>query len=65
MKTLSDGTEVLARTYYYLLDWNETNNKEFMFTSFNKQRLCDLNIDEYKILFKHATEIDGRELFKY
>jgi hypothetical protein len=55
MKTLSDGTNVSARSYYFLLDWNELNNKQFIFVQFGKERLCDLTRPEYKTLFKHAT----------
>lgn len=58
MKTLSDGTQVPARTYYYLLDFNERYNKEAMLQMFGKNRLCDLTIEEYKQLFEHATEVD-------
>lgn len=60
MKKLCDGTMVLSRTYYYLLDWNEQDNKEFIITSFDKTRLCDLTHDEYKRLFFHATSIDSQ-----
>ena len=31
MKTLSDGIEVSARSYYYMLDWNEVNEWGYMF----------------------------------
>lgn len=62
MKTLADGKEVTARTYYYLLDFNERYQWEYMFTTFNKKRLCDLNIEEYRNLFTHATEVDKTNL---
>lgn len=55
MKTLADGTEVSARSYYYLLDWNERDNWHFIQTEFNKVRLCDLNRVDYKCLFNKAT----------
>lgn len=55
MKTLSDGTEVSPRSYYFLLEWNEQDKKDFMVVKFNKHRLCDLNIGEYAALFLHAT----------
>jgi hypothetical protein len=58
MKKLSDGTEVSARTYYYLLDFNERYNWEFMYNTFNKKKLCELTIVEYRQLFEHATEVD-------
>lgn len=62
MKTLSDGIEVPSRGYYYLLDWNEFDGWEYLFSTFNKSRLCDLTITEYKQLFKHATEVDLNKL---
>jgi len=62
MKTLSDGTEVAARGYYYLLDWNEVNKWEYMYKTFDKKRLCDLNIIEYRQLFCYATQIDSMKL---
>ena len=58
MKTLKDGTQVSARTYYYLLDFNEKYNWEAMVQFFNKNRLCDLTIEEYRKLFEHATDVD-------
>jgi hypothetical protein len=58
MKKLADGTQVSARTYYYLLDFNDSYNWEFMYNTFNKKRLCDLTIIEYRQLFDHATDVD-------
>lgn len=55
MKTLADGNEVTARSYYFLLDWNEHDEKKFMFNTFNKMRLCDLTLPEYKKLWMTAT----------
>lgn len=62
MKTLADGTQVPSRTYYYLLDFNDVDNKEFIAEKFNKHRLCDLNIDEYQKLFVEATIRDDNKL---
>jgi len=61
MKTLADGFEVSARSYYYLLDWNEVNEWMYMVHKFKKTRLCDLTKDEYKQLFQYATitELNG------
>lgn len=56
MKILSCGTEVPSRGYYYLLDWNEVDAHKTITEQFNKFRLCDLTFDEYKQLFKVATE---------
>jgi len=58
MKELSDGFEVSARSYYYLLDWNEVDEYKFITEKFNKIRLKDLILSEYKILFAHATQSD-------
>ena len=59
MKILSDGIEVPSRGYYYLLDWNEANQWEYMYNAFNKKRLCDLTIMEYRQLFCYATQMDS------
>ena len=58
MKTLIDGAEVFSRIYYYLLDFNEMDNKNYLINVLNKDRLCDLNIEEFRLLFEYATEID-------
>ena len=55
MKTLNDGYEVSARSYYYLLDWNEVNEWRYIADNFGKGRLKDLTIIEYKQLFQFAT----------
>lgn len=62
MKILSDGTQVSPRGYYYLLDWNDSDNWKFMHENFDNSRLHSLNIEQYKILFKHATESDFKNL---
>jgi hypothetical protein len=62
MKTLADGTTVAARTWYYLLDWNDRDNFRFMHEMFDKKRLMDLTIDEYIILWKEATANDLKYL---
>jgi hypothetical protein len=55
MKTLIDGYEVSARSYYYLLDWNEKNEWRFIVDTFGKNKLSELNRVEYKRLFNKAT----------
>lgn len=55
MKALSDKKNVSARSYYFLLDWNEQDERKFMSEKFNKHRLCDLTLDEYIILWLYAT----------
>ena len=62
MKKLTDGCEVTDRTYYYLLDWNDDDNKKFISEKFNKQRLCDLSSQEYAILWKHAIKTEQIKL---
>ncbi len=55
MKELNDGTKVSARSWYYLLDWNDRDNWSFMTSEFDKMKLHELTGDEYKILFTKAT----------
>lgn len=55
MKKLSDGSEVSARSYYYLLDWNQVNEYQYIVKEFGKTRLKDLDIVEYIRLFYKAT----------
>lgn len=62
MKELADGTQVSARTYYYLLDFNDRYEWKFIQDNFNKTKLKDLNIDEYRRLFDHATKVDAESL---
>jgi hypothetical protein len=64
MKTLSDGIGVTERTWYYLLDFNDRNNWEFIMQSFNKTKLHDLTINEYKQLFIYATNSDIQLMFR-
>ena len=58
MKKLVDNREVSDGSYYYLLDWNDRDKKNYILTEFNKSSLCDLNIIEYKKLFTHVTTIE-------
>lgn len=51
-----------AKTYYFLLEWNEENNKEFINNKFNKNSLHDLTIDEYMILWLNATTIEYNKM---
>ena len=62
MKTLSDGYDVSSRSYYFLLDWNEVNDWNYITQKFQKSRLCDLTINEYKELWKYATQIEHENL---
>ena len=58
MKTLSDGTQVHARMFYYLLDWNDNNGWDFMINTFNQTQLYKLNKDQFTTLFMEATSKD-------
>ena len=62
MKTLADGFKVSARSYYYLLDWNEANEWRYMADEFGKIRLMDLTRIEYRTLFSKATMSEMNEL---
>ena len=62
MKTLIDGTEVSARSYYYLLDWNEMNEKKLIYELFKKSALNQLTIGEYMQLFNAATLMETESL---
>lgn len=63
MKTLKDGTQVLARTYYYLLDYMDRHFDEKPLVQLcGKERLCDTNINEYIKFFEIATQADLQEL---
>lgn len=64
MKILSDGIEVSSRSYYYLLEWNEVNEWEYLCSEFGKSRLRDLTILEYRSLFCHATQMDSVLMIK-
>lgn len=58
MKELADGTSVVARMYYYLLDFNDMTHWEFIRKEFHKNTLKELNKDEFIKLYIHATNLD-------
>ena len=58
MKELSDGTQVVARMYYYLLDFNEMTNWRYIREALHKNALNELNKAEFLQLFQHATSVD-------
>ena len=62
MKTLNDGNKVPCRGYHFLLDWNETNNWQYIRRTFNKYTLRSLTLNEYKMLFAYATSEDYKNL---
>lgn len=57
MKTLSDNTEIEDRLWYYLLDFNDSDEKKTI-QSLGKQLLKDLTKNEFYELFRIATESD-------
>lgn len=62
MKRLSDNKEVLDIIYCYLLQWNARNKKEYMSRMFGKDKLDDLTLPEFKMLFLYATSEDYNAL---
>ena len=55
MKELEDGFKVSSSSYYFLLDWNDRDNKKFIVDKWGKHRLLELNKIEYLILWLKAT----------
>jgi len=47
MKQLADGTKVVSRMYYYLLDFNDMTNWDYIRNTFQKNALRDLNKAEF------------------
>lgn len=64
MKTLSCGTNVKSSVYYFVLDFNDRDDKVMMTTLFSKDRLCDLTYDEFLVLYKTACELQLPDAFK-
>ena len=58
MKELSDGTQVTARSYYFLLDFNDRDGWKTLVDNFNVRRLHDLNKEQYIRLFELATKAE-------
>lgn len=54
MKQLSDGTMVEPDAYYFLLDWNDNDQKKYINKHFNKQSLHSLSKFEFNQLLTHA-----------
>jgi hypothetical protein len=49
-KELADGNLVSQKVYHILLDYNDQTDKKFMISKFDKNRLCDLTINEFNRL---------------
>ncbi len=62
MKTLADGTQVSARGFYFLLDWNDGNNKQVMSNLYDVMRLHELTKHQYIYLMKHAMADELKSL---
>lgn len=62
MKTLIDDTEVSARGYYYLLDWNDQDEWKTIQALFGTCKLCELEKHQYIQLFEVATRVDLKRL---
>ena len=62
MKELADGTQVSSRSFYYLLDYNDRNDRRPMIDLWGVERLKDLNIQQYTYLFKHVTNQELKNL---
>ena len=58
MIKLADGSQVVARMYHYLLDFNDMTGWEYIRNVFKKDALKELNKAEFMQLFQHATTID-------
>lgn len=65
MKTLGDKTGVYDRMYYYLLDWNDQNEWEYITTNFNKTKLNELTQREFIELWEFATTQDKEEILLF
>lgn len=65
MKTLGDKTGVYDRMYYYLLDWNDQNEWEYITTNFNKTKLNELTQREFIELWEFATTEDKEEILLF
>lgn len=56
MKKMADGTEVPARPYYYLLDFNDSDNWKTITFLYNKTKLNELTNSQFWNLFEVATK---------
>lgn len=54
MKKLSDNTEVSSKLFYYLLDWKDLDETEFIQNTFSKSRIRDLTSEEFEKTLKYA-----------
>ena len=61
MKCLCDTTMVKSRLYYYLLDWNESNDWTHIRERFGKTSLRELNRKEFFALLNTAVSEDMQD----
>ena len=62
MKELADGTVVSARGFYFLLDWNDRNDKKMMSDLYGVMRLHELVRHQYLYMMKHAMADELKSL---
>ncbi len=58
MKVLADGTKVVSRMYYYLLDFNDITDWDYIKNTLKKNALKELNKEEFIKLFNYACSVD-------
>lgn len=57
-----DNIDVPDRVWYYLLDWNETNNWGTMFNMFEKRSLKECTMKQIIILFDVASRQEVKNI---
>ena len=66
MKTLSNGTNILDRMYYYLLEFHnfekECLQKTFIQKNYQKDSLKDLTKEEFTEYFQYASYEDAKNI---
>ncbi len=62
MKELADGHKVSSRSYYFLLDWNDSNNFKYLMNVIRRNKLHQCNKQEYIKLFQFATKDELRKM---
>jgi len=50
--------KVPPHCWVYLEGWNRKDNWEYIRDTYNTLRLDELTVEEFWVLFKHATESD-------
>ena len=58
MKELYDGHKVSSRSYYFLLDWNDSNNFKYIRNIVGVNSLNGCTRKQYKKLFAFATKFE-------